>query len=384
MRLIKHEFRKITRYGAIWFLFAVFLGFNIFLVYNLVGDKDYREMVKPISNIVSSIDPQLLQNGAELESMSESDDIYEAFYASYAIAYSSSYDMMDMNAIKESKQEMTDFYPTGWYKEFIDSNYDKLQQRVEEIKATGEDSYPFYPGHALYVHKNLFREVMKFLLIEMMILAAFSVLYIMDNERIHKTTDIVFSSRAGRKILMIKWLSGMASGLAYSFALLAATVGAYFAFVPMKGMWRTPISSFMLFENSGLLDYPFITFVRLEFWQYLMLYMITALLLAALIGAVSGALQLFINNSYISAVLIGAGFFMMLALPLLISTSTFVMTLLVMTPAALWFECSRWFIENDIPLSFAWSEFYTIGAWSVFAAIGMILGWRRSKRKDVV
>lgn len=374
MRAFKFELKKLLKYPLMWVLLAIFVGFDLFVIYDKVGSKESCYSTKEMHEII-------LANGIETSAISDSDNQLEVYYSDYVNEYSQSYDSLDMQEIKQMKEDLGSFYPQGSYKNFIDGNYSKLQKRVEEIKSSGDDAAAFYPGDGFEIHGKLY-SVVKICIIEMLIMICFSVLYLMDFERIHQTENLVFSCKCGRKNMLTKMLAGVLIGLGYSVIILSTCLLMFFKYIPMKGLWNTPVSSVMIMENSGLWEYPFITYVRLTFGQLLALSIVTAILLTCLLGLISGALQLFINNSYIVAVGLSAGFLGLFALPFAVQKATWLKTIVAVNPAALWWQCSRWFIENDLSLSFAWSEYWTLGIWTVICMVCMLVGWRYFCRKD--
>lgn len=180
-----------------------------------------------------------------------------------------------------------------------------------------------------------------------------------------------------------KHIAGLLGGLIFCVVILVFSLGVFFAFVPMKVLWETPVGSVMVMESSGLWEYPFITFVRLNIGQELLLNLLTAFLLTVLCGIFAGALQLFVNNSYITMISAGAGFMGLIAVAFAVKPAGWLKTFVCMNPAVLWRYCGRWFIENDIIVSFAWSEFFTLGIRLIFAGILTIAGDHHYKIKDV-
>ena len=365
MKIIRYELLKLLKYPLMWGLLVLFIGFNIFVIWNEVGSDDIQTALRAMYNVMI--------NG-------ETDSIYAEDYQAYKEGYAHEYDTLDMQKIKQMKERIT-FKPTGSYKKFIDNNYDKLQKRVEQIKSDGDTNGDFYPGDLFKIHGKLY-SLIKRCIIQMMIMMCFSVLYLMDFERINRTEDLVFSSRIGRVIMRKKRIAGLIGGLLFCVFILVFSLEAFLVFVPMKGLWETPVSSVMVMESSGLWEYPFITFVRLNIGQELMLTLLTAILLTGLCGMIAGALQLFVNNSYITMISIGAGSIGLLAIPYAIKSTGWLKTVVCLSPTGLLFYCGRWFIENDIMVSFAWSEYLTLGIWFFITAIVMILGNHHLKTKD--
>lgn len=372
MRLFCLEFRKLLRCWFLWLLPAIFLAYDIFTVWDTVGrdSEIYHDMYKII--IQTGID--LTENSDKINAMLNSENGTENYYADYVKTYESIYRDFDIRSILYSKISLSENFRTeGRYYEWISRNYDKLQERVEQIKAAREDKYAFYPGINYKVHGILFTSVLRMILLQILILTALAVLYLMDYERIQKTEYLTYSSRIGRKIQFTKWLSGMAMSLIYAVILISVSLLLFLLFVPMRGLWKTPVSSFMVMQQRGFYLYPYITFVRLSFGKYLLSSLFAVFLLMVLVGMLSGAMQLFFRNSYLTMLFIGMLFLGLIALPYLFSTG-FLHTAAALNPATLWYLCGGWFIEYDPAVSFAWSEFITIGVWFIILLIGFEFG----------
>ena len=73
----------------------------------------------------------------ELRGDTDEDSIL-SFYMSCILRCRSLYDKLDMIDLKEMKEEMSNYHPTGLYKKYIDTGYEKLQRRmgknVQKIK----------------------------------------------------------------------------------------------------------------------------------------------------------------------------------------------------------------------------------------------------------
>ncbi len=367
MRIFIYEQKKLYRFPVIWFIFVLFLSFNVFTIYGMVGNSDFRENIEAVYDVITG-----KKTGGE----------YYDFYEQYKKDYSDIYINFNMNEIKNMKEDMSKFYPSGSYKEFIDNNYKKLQKRVEEIIASNDTDADFYPGDSFQIHGKLYKFLSQ-CIIEMMLIMCFSVLYLMDFERINRTEDIVFSSSTGRKNMWIKWCAGIFNGLVFSVILIVAGLTLFFTYVPMKGLMDVPISSYMVMESSGILEYPFISFVRLTIRQELILNIVTAFLIVLLAGVIAGAVHIFVNNSYISMICIAAGFVGLMWFGLTIQRADWIKTFACMNPAVLWLCCGRWFIENDMAVSFNWSEFWNLGVWGIMAVLLGMCGMRCFKKKDI-
>ena len=101
-------------WSSIWILVCICLGFNIlFSLSELEGrDEELRTVY------------EAFQNG----------EVSEEFRQQCM----SLYDGLDMNNVKEIREEMADYHPSGSYGAFLDQIYDDLNERVEEIRENGE------------------------------------------------------------------------------------------------------------------------------------------------------------------------------------------------------------------------------------------------------
>lgn len=379
MRIFFYEIKRLMRMPILWGLLVVFIGFNVFMVYTELGYRDIREDTFGIYDLILSRSSNLDTDNQT--SISQDKNEYEKMYDDYIRDYICIYDRLDMHGVKEMKENMLNFHPTGTYKTFIDRNYDKLNLRVAEIIESGDYRADFYPGDIFKVHKRLYT-LLKIIAIEAIIITCLSILYIMDIDRLCDTRSLVFSSKLGRSSIIIKFYAGLLFGTLQCATLFSTGICAFLIFTPLSKLWGIPVSSAMVMESSGLWEYPFITFVRLDIGTELLLAITSVIILNALLGLISGAVQLFTHNSYISMLLVSLGFVALLAAPLAARSQTVFKTAVLLNPAVMWQYCGRWFIEHNPALSFAWSEFWTIGIWSTIGIIAFMLGRHRLYQKD--
>ena len=85
----------------------------------------------------------------------------------------------------------------------------------------------FYPGQYYEIHSLLYSKLGKKLIVEMSLLMALSILFIMDYERLQKTNDLVDATRTGKRIMDCKAFAGTLSGILFS-AILCSVTWIYF------------------------------------------------------------------------------------------------------------------------------------------------------------
>ena len=270
-KVFGYECRKLLGAWFLWGLLVIFLVFDLFLVWENVGyDRaEYRKMYQVIQRVGLDLEEtgieRILDGDREPIGNSEPDEnSLERWYAEYVKTNKGVYDTLDLTGIRDDKIGMAvDFKPEGAYQRWIERNYEKLEARIQEIKETGEARCGFYPGLVYEVHSKLFGRVFRAILLELMIMTAFSVLYLMDYERLQRTESIVFCSKTGRNLLLGKCFAGMVCSFLDALILVSVPVGMFLWFVPMRGLFGTMVSSFMVMEKRGFFVYPFITFVPL-------------------------------------------------------------------------------------------------------------------------
>ena len=353
----KQEFRKLICHPMLWSMLCVFLVFNGFLLWVNIGD--YVSEMQMVHN-------EILDNGINPE-------YYEGSL--------SRYDTLDMEDVKEMKQEMYRYYPTGSFKEFIDTRYEKLNERVEEIVASSEHEGSVYPGEVYRLHKKLYVNVLRWVFLEMGLLVVFTVLFIMDYERIQGTVAITYASNVGRKVQCIKWCVGILTGIAVGGILLALTLGAWFLLIPYEGFWDISMSAALLTEPRGILVYPFITFHKMTIVQYLVATILVGVLLVVILGLIVGIMQLCINNSYLSFV----GIALMLLCGLYIwgfSTATWFDIVLSWNPTVLWYTMGNYFMEGNLASNFNGAEIISLSVQGVSCFVMGRFAYNKFLKRD--
>lgn len=256
----KQEEKKLIKTPMLWSLFVFFLLCNGMLLWGNIGD--IREELQQVHG-------EVLEHGID-------EDIYQESL--------SRYDLLDMVEIKELKQELYQYYPSGSYQKFVDKRYEALNVRVQEIVESGEAEGITYMGMTYRLHNKLYTKVLRWVFLEMGILTVVAVLFLMDYERFHHTVSVIYATHIGRKVQWIKWCVGMLTGLGMGLVLLGLVLTAWFWLIPYEGFWNTSISAALMTEPRGIMTYPFITFCKMTILQYLLCVIVIGIFLVVLMG----------------------------------------------------------------------------------------------------
>lgn len=354
----RYEIRKILRNPILWTFLGLCFLFNLLLICSeLAGSGPELEEVHDI----------LLEDGTD-----------EKFYEEYLALY----DDLDMNDIKELKEELADYHPAGSYGRFIDRLYETLNERVEEIKSGGEAEGIIYPGYDYRLYSRFFG-IFRILLLEMAVIMVMAVLYLMDYERINHTSDLTCMSCTGRSLFLIKWISGMAVGMFSGLALLAGTITFWFIRVPYEGFWDVSVSAAMMAEPRSILYYPFITFQEMSVRSYLLSAAGMGLVLVLVCGLLAGGIQMLLKNSYLSFLAEAVLLFLLFAAGF-VSTATWADVLKIFNPSILWYCCSSWFMEGDFGISFPGAEIIGGCVQCILAGSIGYAGYAGFRKSDIV
>lgn len=356
----KYEAKKILKNPVIWGLVCFFLFINGFLMWtNLDGSL---AEIRQVSQILAV----------------EGVDVIDETYYEGLLAQ---YDTLDMMKIKDIKKELYNYQSTGIFQEFIDSNYAKLQERVDEIKADGEADDMIYPGEVYRLHTKLYVKTLRPLLLEMGLLVMMCILFLMDYERLNKTTDLVYSSNTGRAIQKKKWFCGLVSGLGFGAVLMLITLGTWFLLIPYKGFWKSSISAALATEPRGVFVYPFITYEKMTVLEYLIASILFCFVLLIVLGILTGAMQFLLKNSYFAVLAI----VLFLFGALYVNTISFGNALDILFSwnlAYLWSSSGAWFMENNLFDSFQGAQVLNAGVQFVVFGFLWIFLYKKFQKED--
>ncbi|MDY2629216.1 MAG: hypothetical protein SOW08_13055 [Lachnospiraceae bacterium] len=379
--IFKEEFKKLFLNPFLWCLLLFFSIYNLFLIWAYVGAG--REELQAVHEEIMEIgvDPEAYEE--KIENTAEDEDSILSFYMSCILRCRSLYDKLDMIDLKEMKEEMSDYHPTGLYKKYIDTGYERLQNRVEQIRGSKKENQGFYPGEYYGLQGILYGKIMKTIIAEMALLMICSVLYLMDYERNQKTEELVYVSRMGKNVQKIKISAGLLAGLLTGCILMGITLTGYFTQVSYEGLWDVSVSTSLMAESRGVLFYPFITFFPMTVRIYLAASIVTILLLVLGIGILTAGIQLVVRSSYISFIL-EALLFLLLFFLAGLKTVTFLDVIFAMNPVTLWYTCRVWFMENDPALCFPGSEAVSLLLQFLTAGILLAGSWKQFCSRDVI
>jgi len=206
MRIIYNECKKAFTSPILLTLLVVFSAFNIFLIVNNTYFKEELKVANELSktygleitdeslrlfeqDLQADFDELTLITGEEYESVYDFLDVFKMedydlytedehsffqqlqlkeMYLDRAKFIDEDYATLDMIAFGES--EIKKYKLTGKAAVALRNEYEKLKQRLEQLKQNGEHKEWFFLGKAYEMHSFLFRTMFKTFLFEALIL----------------------------------------------------------------------------------------------------------------------------------------------------------------------------------------------------------------------
>lgn len=407
MTIFKKEIFKLFDSASLWFLLIISLLLNFFLVWHNVGEEFHRNRAASMyeamdetdfnsSNIYETtkrLSPDSIieepdeTNFWSLEAWRERDRAIRSkedaigYYYGFSGEYENFYDELDMTIVEEEKLQEIGYQVSDSYKKFLDNQYLDLQRRVKEIRESEDGNDIFYLGNYINFHSKLYIKILRIAVLEMLLIMMVSVSYLMDYERNNRTSDVIISSRFGRKIAYIKAAAGTCVGFLFSAVIMACTLLVFFSIIPMKGLWNTSVSSIFIAEDRELF-YPFITWKDMTVAGYLVTTVALIMLFVVIVGIFSASVWLFMKNGWYTFTVILGTVAILYFIPQIYRIKNFFSTIFLLNPVKLWSRIGRWFMEDELPLCFRGNEAVSIALFAVTSAILLVLSvvsyWKSS------
>jgi hypothetical protein len=192
MRLYRLELKKPLTSEAVWGFVAICLLFNIYLAVSNSGDP-YADFVGTISNDTGSV---LGQPFHEKLARLLAGDGHAEYLARLKLETGNVTDVFDgYETADVGERYIAAAGATGRFAEAMRNKYSALQKVVYEKAAKDESLSLYFAGATYNRHQLLFGTLMGWLLIEGALISALLVLLSTGYENIHKTENLVYSTK---------------------------------------------------------------------------------------------------------------------------------------------------------------------------------------------
>ena len=411
MRITWLEMKKALFAPTILILLALFTLFNIFTIVSSSYAKDeltianmivekygdtfnddvLRVMQEDLNADAQKFDAQFNDANTFLEAMnyekydaatvSEQQEIDRISLMQMYIASGESLDeryaALDIETLK--KWIIADYGFTGWSADFMTKEYDKVNDRLAEMKETGEYKEWFFAAN-YRMHSELFRYLMKNIAMEGVLLVVLLTALITNYEFEHRTQLVTYATKKGRHLMRNKLVASLLSTLLVLLPLFGLSLLTFFTVYDYSGLWKTLISSGLNWEYR----WPYITWWPVELWQYLLLAIVILVVTLLIISILTFCVSTFIKNSYISwilCILLLVSMFVVPSffngIPTLLLAMQLNLTLLLLNP-------HMYFNGMSDLTMFEYHEIWTLTLWLFISVCCTVFTFRRFKRKDIV
>ncbi|MEH6944375.1 ABC transporter permease subunit [Bacillus sp. JJ722] len=287
------------------------------------------------------------------------------------------YAELDIEKLKEATISTYQF--TGATAEYIDKEFEKLNDRFDQMKETEEYKQWFFLGE-YKMHSELFRGLLKNIALQGVLLVVLLSALITNYEFEHRTQLVTYATKRGRHLMRNKLVANMLSTFIVLIPLFGLSLLAFFTVYDYSGLWRVHISSGLNWEYK----WPYITWWPIELWQYLLLAVFILVVTLLIVSLLTFAIGTLVKNSYLTwiiCILFLASLFIVpsffTGLPILLLAMHFNITLLLLNP-------HMYFSGRSNLTMMEQHELWTLTIWMIFSLLCSYMALRYFNRKDIV
>lgn len=414
-----NEFKKVITSLVIIGLLLVFMIFNTIKIFENSYFKDELKVLNKIVDRVGyKIDDEMINRFKEYydEQLEELNEITKEenskkyssiseLYADYRHGIEEVYDKEEVEFITDlgimeayyyKIQEIDDFYSSidimeraeneilkyglsGKAADIVRKQYKALNERFHQLVSNNEHKNLFFIGKAYQMHSLLFRNILKTIIFEIIILVVLITAYLVNYEFDNSTENIVYSTKKGRNLVLDKLQITMASSIIVATIILITGLGLYFIVFDYSGLWNVPISSYYNRDYN----FPYLSWWNMSFVQYLFFSIGLVYLITLLFNGIAFIIARSIKNTYFAFFVFAIIFGLFLIVPGMVPRYSISIFIGGFTPFFLIINPHMWFMESGAFTTFKYHELATVGIWAlVLLALG-VLSINRFKRQDI-
>lgn len=411
MRITLLEMKKALFSPTILILLALFTLFNIFTIVsgaylkdelkianvivekygNTFNDDVLRVMQEDLNADTQKIDPQFNDANTFLEAMNyekyDAATVHEQqeidrislmqMYIANGEILDERYAALDIEALK--KGTIVDYGFTGWSADFMSKEYDKLSERLTEMKETEEyKEWFFAPNYRM--HSELFRNLMKNIAMQGVLLVVLLTALITNYEFEHRTQLVTYATKKGRHLMRNKLAASLLSTLLMLLPLFGLSLLTIFTVYDYSVLWKTLISSGLNWEYK----WPYITWWPVELWKYLLLTIVILVVTLLIISILTFCVSIFVKNSYFSWILCILLLVSMFVVPSFFNGMPTILLVMQLNLTLLLLNSHMYFNGVSDLTMFEYHEIWTLALWLFISILCTIFALIRFKRKDIV
>ncbi|ALC91346.1 hypothetical protein AM500_17230 [Bacillus sp. FJAT-18017] len=343
---------------------------------NVLAQKKLSKTYQDASSFFTDISTDSNQTFTEAELTVASKAIVFEMYLDEMNGIGDTYEKLDLKRTAES--EIANYNLSGEAAESVRKTFSQLETRKAEMIENGEHQTLFFHGKTYMLHTFLFRNLLKAILIEALILSVLAAAYINTYEFENKTHFITYSTKRGRKLAVDKLIASFTTSMSMTTFLIAFAMVCYFSVFNYSNVWNVPISSYFNAEFK----FPYISWFELNFAEYFGLCILLLYICQLFFAAIAFVLSIFIKNSYLVFVVFLLVWGMAVMIPGLVPLDSNLLFTTRLNPFTLVNNPHLWFMAWGA-FRVKFQEITTVGIWSFILLAGLFISLARFKKQNI-
>jgi hypothetical protein len=416
MNVWRFELKKAFQSPVVSILIVLFLFFNFWLIYKHAG---IREELKVTNQLVErfgyKIDSEMsaklqayyqskLQKMNELTSekfgktYERAGDFFSEYgYGNEALSeeelhfitetaiVESYYELIQridetyrhLDLSQNAKMDIKGYGLSGKTAEKTIEYYKRLNTRLDELIEAGEHKNLFFIGYVYHMHSFLFKDLMRQMIFEVMILVVLITGHVTTYEFQNQTYLTAYASKRGRRLMLDKLIANLLASLCICAVILGATLPVYFLIFDYSGLWGVPISSFF---NSEF-PFPYISWWKMPFGLYLSCALGLFIICQLFFTVITYSIAIWIKNSYLVYAVFAILFGFCSLIPGIIPQESTAIFWTRYTPFSLILNPHLWFIGWNVffPKNYEWM---TVVIWTCLLAIVTVVTFLKFNKEQ--
>lgn len=421
MKIIFYEYKKALTSPIFIFLTLLFAGYNIFLIFDhsyvkeeltvanelattygvKITDESLTKLEEDLQKELvllneiakKTTDKEFASVHAFLDTLSMED--YERYseeewafisrlqlkemYLYLAKNIDEDYAEMKANWENITKGSIDQYQLSGNAAKTLQKEYEKLEQRLNEIIENGEHKTWFFAGDPYMMHSFLFRTIVKHLAIEALIIIVLATAFITNYEFENRTHFVVYATKRGRNVIRDKFIASLLTAMTVTTFLFAITLSTYFLVFDYSYLWSSSISSAFNWE----FQFPYMAWWNLSFLSYLLLSILLIYACLFLFITITFVISIFLKNSYFTVFLFAMFFITCFMLSGFMPNSSVFTLISEFNLSTLILNPHLFFMGNGELIMFKNYEIMTITAWTIIAITLYIISCQSFKKQDI-
>lgn len=343
-------------------------------------NADVKKLVPPFQDantLINSMNDKKYQNST-LAEQHEIDRIHlMQLYINLGKSLDERYSKLNIETLKEGT--IAEFGFTNQTADFVSREFDKLNDRFTEMKETKEYKKWFFASN-YRMHSELFKNLIKKVAMEGVILVVLLTALITNYEFEHRTQLVTYATKKGRLLMRHKLIASLLTTLLILSLLFGISLITFFTVYDYSGVWTAPITSGLNWEFK----WPYITWWPIELWKYLLLTITILIITLLIISLLTFCVSTFLRNSYLSWIICILILVSMFVVPMFFSGLPTLFLLMHFNLILLLLNPHQYFSGVSNLMMFEYHEVWTLVLWGLISLLCVTYVFRRFNRKDIV